>query len=66
VAVINSIFKHSEGYVMTRWNDNKDEFHITDIFGTPENGAKGHILYGACFATEACARGCHWFPRLLV
>ena len=42
VAVINSIFKHSEGYVMTRWNDNKDEFHITDIYGTPEAGK--HIL----------------------
>jgi hypothetical protein len=36
VVWINSIFKHSEGYVMTRWNNNKDEFHVTDIFGTPE------------------------------
>ena len=42
VAVINSIFKHSEGYVMTTWNNNADEYHITDIFGTPEDGK--HIL----------------------
>jgi hypothetical protein len=38
VKVTNSIFKHSEGYVMTRWNDNKDEYHVTDVFGTPEDG----------------------------
>ena len=42
VQVINSIFEHSEGYVMTRWNNNQAGFYITDIFGTPEDGK--HIL----------------------
>jgi hypothetical protein len=42
VRVINSIFKHSQGYVMHRWNNNQDEYHVTDIYGTPENGK--HIL----------------------
>lgn len=42
VELINSIFKHSQGYVMTRWNNNKDEYHVTDIFGSPEDGK--HIL----------------------
>ena len=42
VAVINSIFKHSEGYVMTRYANERDEYHMTDIYGTPEEGK--HIL----------------------
>ena len=29
VKMINSIFKHSQGYVMTRWNNNKPEYHVT-------------------------------------
>jgi len=39
---INSIFKHSEGYVMTRYYNNKAEYHLTDVYGSPEDGK--HIL----------------------
>lgn len=42
VDFINSIFKHSEGYVMTRYNNNNEEYHVTDVFGTPEDDK--HIL----------------------
>lgn len=40
--LINSIFKHSQGYVMTRYADNKKEHHVTDVYGHPEDGK--HIL----------------------
>jgi len=40
--LINSIFKHSEGYVMQRYANNENEHHVTDIYGTPEDGK--HIL----------------------
>ena len=43
VAFINSIFKHSEGYVMTRYNNNANEHHVTDVYGTPEDNK--HILH---------------------
>lgn len=40
--MINSIFKHSQGFVLTRWNNNEGNYHFTDIFGTPEDNK--HIL----------------------
>jgi hypothetical protein len=30
-----------------------------------EQGIPQRDVYGACFSTEICTRGCHWFPCLL-
>ena len=42
MSLINSVFKHSKGYVMTRYNNNRNNYHVTDVYGTPEKGL--HIL----------------------
>ena len=41
--LINSIFKHSQGYVMQKYANHKDEHHVTDVYGVPEKGK--HILH---------------------
>jgi len=42
VVEINSIFKHSMGYIQTRYANNEDGHQVTDAFGDPKNGK--HIM----------------------
>jgi len=42
VVKFNSIFKHSLGIVMTRYNHNRAGYQLTDVFGSPETNK--HIL----------------------
>jgi len=42
---INSIFKHSYGYVQTRYANNREDYMLTDIFGTPAKGK--HLLHAS-------------------
>ena len=41
-----SVFKHSAGIIQTRYGNNRDGFHLTDVFGHPETGK--HVLDQTC------------------
>jgi hypothetical protein len=43
VEVFNSVFKHSQGYVMSMYANNRQDYHFTDVFGDPDNGK--HLLH---------------------
>jgi len=46
VATINSIFKHSLGFVTMRYNNNAPGYALTEIYGSPETDV--HILSSTC------------------